>query len=375
MPIAKTFAALTDQKGVLGLASMLLSAHSEQLSMAKISAALPTHMKAVVLKDYDGTLQSLAAADFSVPRLRSGQVLIKLAATSIGPADLMFLKGQYGIIKPLPVVPGFEGSGTVIASGGGLMGRGMIGKRVACLAPEDSHGTWAEYMVTSADVCIPLFKHISFEQGAYLTINPMTACALVEIARTRGHLAFVQTAAASALGVMIARLAKRFQLTGIHIVRRPEQVQKLKSLGCEQVFDSNDASFQKRLAEACNKFKATIAFDAVGGELTRRLALAMPPKSRIVVFGALADEPLQIDSKDFFFRDKKLEGFWLSRWIKRKGILQKLLLSSRVQKLLSNELQTRIQARFPLEDIFSAIDLYNKQPTEGKVLLLANFKN
>src|SRR6516225_4681459 len=143
MPIAKTFAALTDQKGVLGLASMLLSAHSEQLSMAKISAALPTHMKAVVLKDYDGTLQSLAAADFSVPRLRSGQVLIKLAATSIGPADLMFLKGQYGIIKPLPVVPGFEGSGTVIASGGGWLGWGLVGKPVACLALEDGHGTWA----------------------------------------------------------------------------------------------------------------------------------------------------------------------------------------------------------------------------------------
>jgi NADPH:quinone reductase-like Zn-dependent oxidoreductase len=326
-------------------------------------------MKAVVLKDYDGTTQSLAAVHFSVPRLRSGQALIKLAATSIGPADLMFLKGQYGITKPLPVVPGFEGSGTVIASGG-WMGRWLVGKRVACLAPEDGYGTWAEYMVTSTDLCIPLSKHLSFEQGAYLTINPMTAFALVGIARTGGHLAFAQTAAASTLGLMIARLAKRFQLTGIHIVRRPEQAQKLKSLGCEHVFDSNDASFQMRLAEACNKFKASIAFDAVGGELTRRLALAMPPESRIVVFGALADEPLRIDSKDFFFRDKKLEGFWLSRWIKKKGFLQKLLLAYQVQKLLSNDLQTRVQARFPLEDILSAIDLYEKQRTEGKVLLV-----
>jgi NADPH:quinone reductase-like Zn-dependent oxidoreductase len=332
-------------------------------------------MKAVVLKDYDGTPQSLVAADLSLPPLSPGQVLIKLAATSIGPADLMFLRGQYGFTKPLPVVPGFEGSGTVVASGGGLMGRGLIGRRVACLVVEDGDGTWAEYMVTSTDLCIPLSKGISFEQGAYLAINPMTALALVEMARTGGHLAFVQTAAASTLGLMIARLAKRLQLTGIQIVRSSEQAQKLKSLGSEHVFDSNDASFQKRLAEACNKFKATIAFDAVGGELTRRVALAMPPESRIVIFGALADEPFQIDSKDFFFRDKKLEGFWLSRWIKRKGFLQRLLLAYKIQKLLPSELQTRIQARFPLEDIFSAIDLYNKQPTEGKVLLLANFKN
>jgi NADPH:quinone reductase-like Zn-dependent oxidoreductase len=108
----------------------------------------------------------------------------------------------------------------------------------------------------------------------------------------------------------------------------------------------------------------------VGGELTRRLALAMPPESRIVVYGALADEPYQIDSKDFFFRDKKLEGFWLSRWIKRKGFLQKLLLANQVQKLLSNELQTHVQARFQLEDILSAINIYEKQRTEGKVLLV-----
>jgi NADPH:quinone reductase-like Zn-dependent oxidoreductase len=332
-------------------------------------------MKAVVLRDYEGTPQSLAAVDFSIPRLKFGQVLIKMAATSIGPADLMFLKGEYGITKPLPVVPGFEGSGTVIASGGGWMGRWLVGKRVACLAPEDGHGTWAEYMVTPTDICIPLLKSTSLEQGAYLTINPMTALALVEIARTGGHLAFVQTAAASTLGLMIARLAKRFQLTGIHIVRRPEQVQKLNSLGCEHVFDSNDASFQKRLAEACNKFKASIAFDAVGGELTRRLALAMPPESRIVVYGALADEPLQIDSKDFFFRDKKLEGFWLSRWIKTKVFLQKLLLTYQIQKLLSNQLQTRVQARYPLEDILSAIDLYEKQRTEGKVLLVSHLES
>src|SRR5437773_7533475 len=121
-----------------------------------------THMKAVVLKDNDGT-RSLTVADLPVPSLRSGEVLIKLAAASIGPADLMFLKGEYGITKPLPVVPGFEGSGTVIASGGGWMGRWLVGKRVACLAPEDGHGTWAEYMITSTDICIPLFKHISLE--------------------------------------------------------------------------------------------------------------------------------------------------------------------------------------------------------------------
>ena len=89
-----------------------------------------------------------------------------------------------------------------------------------------------------------------------------------------------------------------------------------------------------------------------------------------MVYGALAGEPCQIDSADLLFHDAKLEGFWLSQWIKRKGFLQKLLLANQVQKLLSNELRTHVQARLPLEDILSAIDLYEKQRTEGKVLLV-----
>ena len=93
----------------------------------------------------------------------------------------------------------------------------------------------------------------------------------------------------------------------------------------------------------------------------------MPPKSRIVIFGALADEPFQIDSKNFFFRDKKLEGFWLSRRIKGKGFFAKLLLAGRVQKLLGTELQTHVQARFPLEDIIPAIERYTERRTEGKI--------
>jgi NADPH:quinone reductase-like Zn-dependent oxidoreductase len=250
------------------------------------------------------------------------------------------------------------------------MGRWLVGKRVACLAREDGNGPWAEYMVASTDTCIPLVKTISFEQAACLTVNPMTANALLEIARRGGHSAFVQTAAASALGSMVGRLANRLRLPGIHVVRRPEQVRKLEEMGFENVVDSSDGSFRERLAEICRRLKATIAFDAVGGELTRHLAAAMPPRSRIIVFGKLAEQPCQIDTADLMFRDQSLEGFWLSRWIKNKGFFQKLQLANRIQRFLPNELQTRIQAQFPLEDIQAAITLYEKQRTEGKVLLV-----
>lgn len=333
------------------------------------STPIPTGMKAIVLKDYNATPESLALLELPVPRLKSGQVLVKMAASPINPSDLTFMKGEYGITKPVPVVPGFEGSGTVVASGGGWRARWLVGKRVACRAPEDGDGTWAEYMAADAGCCIPLFENIPFEQGACLIVNPMTACALIEMARDGGHTTFIQTAAASALGLMIARLGMRFKMTGIHVVRRPEQVKALKEIGCYYVYDLNDPLFNERLGEACYKFKARIAFDAVGGELTQRLALAMPPGSRVVVYGSLSGDSCQISPRDLIFQQEKVEGFWLSEWIKSKTLLQKWNFARMIQKRLPTELFSKIQAQYPLAKFTEAIELYKKQRSSGKVLL------
>ncbi|MCS7190092.1 MAG: alcohol dehydrogenase catalytic domain-containing protein, partial [Fimbriimonadales bacterium] len=181
---------------------------------------IPETMQAAVLHAYDGAPESLRVETRPVPKPQQGQVLVKLAAAPINPSDLMFLKGLYGVLKPLPVVPGWEGAGRVVATGDDWLSRRLLGKRVACAAPNRHDGTWAEYMLTSATRCIPLIDSVSDEQGAMLIVNPLTAWALVDIARKEGRRAFVQTAAASALGRMILRLSQHFGLEGVHIVRR-----------------------------------------------------------------------------------------------------------------------------------------------------------
>ena len=93
--------------------------------------AVPTRMRALVLEEYDGRPQVIERA---VPRPKAGEVLVRIAATPINPSDWAFLNGWYGIPKPLPVVPGFEGSGIVVASGSGLMPRWLRGRRVALIS-------------------------------------------------------------------------------------------------------------------------------------------------------------------------------------------------------------------------------------------------
>lgn len=332
----------------------------------------PTTMRAVQLRSYDGKPESISVAELPVPRPGPGQVLVRIAASPINPSDLMFVRGLYGFKKPLPAVPGFEGSGTVVEAGSGLLPWFLKGRRVACAAadPNIAGGLWAEYLVTSAHACVPLRKEVEMEQGATMLVNPLTAWALVDEARRGRHRAAVQTAAASALGRMIVRLGQRFSLPLINVVRRPEQVTLLRQMGAEHVLNSADPGFDAGLRELCRKLGATIGFDAVAGEMSARVLRAQPPGSRLLVYGALSLGASQADPGSLIFEGKRLEGFWLSAWLRQGSRLGQFRTARRVQKLLAHELKTEISARFPLEQAARALEQYAGNMTGGKVLFL-----
>src|SRR5512143_3749985 len=103
-----------------------------------MSTAIPKSKQAVLLERAGG---SPTVGRLPTPVPGPGQVLVRMAATTINPSDLGFLQGSYGFQKPFPVVPGFEGSGIVVAAGSGLLPHLLLGRRVACSAA--SGEAWA----------------------------------------------------------------------------------------------------------------------------------------------------------------------------------------------------------------------------------------
>ena len=334
--------------------------------------AIPDSMRAVQLTAYDGRPESIAIVEMPVSRPGPGEVLVRVFASPINPSDLVFIRGLYGFKKPLPAIPGFEGSGTVVEAGAGMMPHLLKGRRVACAAadPKVRGGTWAEYAVTPAQFCIPLRKDVDLEQGAASLINPMTAWGLMHEARRGRHRAVVQTAAASTLGRMIVRLGKRFSLPVINVVRRAEQLGLLRGLGAEYVVNSSEPEFDKRLRELCHRLGATIGFDAVAGEMSARVLRAQPRGSRLLVYGALSLQASQADPATLIFEGKRLEGFSLDAWLRSRTLLGRLRLARKIQELLRSDLKTHFHSTVPLQEAGRALQRYAANMTAGKVLLV-----
>lgn len=347
----------------------------DQESELVMLESIPRQMRGVVISDYHAELtdaiDGLSVGELPVPTPGRGQVLVRIEAAPCNPSDLMLLLGKYGQLKTLPSVPGWEGAGTVVASGGGLLAGWLRGKRVACAVQEDRHGTWAEYMVAKAMQCIPLKKDIRFEQGACLIINPLTAMGLLDTARRGGHAAAVHTAGASQLGRMLIAMAARDNYPLVNLVRREEQVELLQSLGATHVFNSSDEDFAEQLQEITRRLGATAVFEAVGGDLTGTVFNALPRGTKVFVYGALSEEPCgNLDPVELIFHDKTVTGFYLGEWLQRRGTLGILRAAGRVQRMiLDGVIETKFQRKVSLNDVRDGLHQYVENMTDGKLLI------
>jgi NADPH:quinone reductase len=329
---------------------------------------LPETMKALEITEYSGESSSFRFIEKQVPKLKEGQALIKIHACSINPSDLMFLRGLYGIKKKLPVVPGFEGSGTVVGLGSATSSL-KLGDRVACVAGYMGDGTFAEYMATDISNCIPLLDSVSLEEGAMFFVNPLTSYALLELAKSKNSTGVVQTASGSALGKMIIRLAKGRNLPLLNIVRREDQIEQVKAEGAEYVLNSSSANFDKEFIKLSRKLKINYFIDAVGGEVATKIFHLSPAETNMVSYGNLSEEALNLQPGVFIFQKKTIEGFWLSFWINSLSPEVFSAHSKEAQLLLKSYFKSDVNKRFKLESGFEAIEYYKNNMSAGKILI------
>ena len=318
----------------------------------------------------DNASKFVTLDDLEEPQPKSGEVKIRVRLASVNPSDEMFIQGLYGQPRVAGNSAGFEGVGEVVASGGGLMGGWLKGKRVAFVAKPGRPGSWGEYAIADAATCIPLKEGVSDVDGAAMIVNPLTALAMFDLVKQEGTKSFILSAGASQLCKLMIGAARQEGYAPIAIVRRDSQIEPLLELGAAHVLNSESDGFIKEFAALSRAEKPRIFLDAVSNQLSAEIFDKMPNRGRWIIYGKLDEElPTILQPGQMIFQSKRIEGFWLTQWMRRTVLLKKLsVIRSAQKRFASGEWKTDVTAIIPLSEAMDRLPEELAKPN-GKVFI------
>ena len=331
-------------------------------------------MRALVCKSWGEPSESLEIQTLPDPKAGWMQVVVKMIASPINPSDLLTIRNQYGRQPALPFVPGFEGVGRVVSGGGLLSGGGplawrVMGKRVAVIAADG--GAWADHCVIPAIRAIPLPDSIPTDQAASFFVNPATAWAMVRnVLGVRPGDLLIQSAAAGAVGQMILGLSKHLGFGVIHVVRREDQAAQLRQMGAREVIVGQGEELVPMIKKMVGSRTCRFGLDAIGGETGSAILKSLGRHGILLSYGRLSGQPIPVEPGTLLDGMKRIQGFWLSEWMKDQNKLTLWRLFGRLTKLISSGvIQTPPGPVFSMENHKQAVEEAAKAGKTGKVLL------
>jgi trans-2-enoyl-CoA reductase len=299
------------------------------------------------------------------PAAGPGEVLVRMLAAPINPADLNLIEGTYGIQAELPGCSGTEGCGEVEqsdAAGFAPGDRVILLRRIA---------SWASHVVVPAADLLKIPAELDPLQAAMLKVNPATAWLLLrEFAQLRPGDAIIQNVANSGVGRCVIQLARELGVRTVSFARRPEIFDELRQLGGDHIF-SDDADGHAGAKDVLGGANAVLAFNAVGGESALRLMKLLAPGGTHITYGAMARKPLTVPNGLLIFRDIRVRGFWVSRWIDAAAHTDLARLCGELaQRMVAGNLLQPVDSTYSLQDVRAALKRLEAPDRNGKVLLV-----
>ncbi|MCR9140007.1 MAG: zinc-dependent alcohol dehydrogenase family protein [Alphaproteobacteria bacterium] len=298
----------------------------------------------------------------------AGEVRVKIIATPIHPANLLQITGQYASAPQLPSVPGGEGIAEVIEVGDGV-DHIKPGQNVLIAG---AGGTWRDEMTAPAAAFIPAPPG-DVEQLSMLAVNPLTAHLLLTTFRElKAGDWIIQSAANSAVGEMVIQLAAQRGIRTVNVVRREILVPGLRALGGDVVL-TDGPDLADRVKEATDGAPIVLAFDSVAGETFERLVGTLAYGATIVSYGVLSGQPPQLNLASVIANDVHVRGFWLAKWYETAGPDERQsAFGGLIPLIAGGRIKTRIDSRYPLEEIREAVTRASENGRDGKVILTPN---
>jgi NADPH:quinone reductase-like Zn-dependent oxidoreductase len=267
-------------------------------------------MKALMFDKLGRLEEALELKEVEIPRPGPGQVLVKVMASPINPSDFMYARGNYRLKPQLPAVAGLEGSGLVVATGTELASI-RPGTHVAFRA----RGVWAEYCLVEADRLYPIASKLSFVASGQLTLNALTAYALLDELGLQPGDTLLLNAAGSSVAFLLMQLALQRQIRIIALVSPGTDTGYFPQHDDLKVLSTDTPELAQAVLAASGTREGMRGFlDAVGGPALSELLPAMAPFGKIISYGNLSNDIAAISTSQIIYRNLSLTGFGIDQW-------------------------------------------------------------
>ncbi|MFZ0687910.1 MAG: NADP-dependent oxidoreductase [Terriglobales bacterium] len=223
-------------------------------------------MKAIVVHQYGGP-EVLKFEEYPDPVAGPGEVLVRVAATSVNPIDYKRRAGLTKDFYPInfPGVMGVDIAGTVVTVGPGVEGFAR-GDQVFAMAAN----TYAELCVVKAAILAKVPKGLDLTQAAALPLVTTTGNQLISATGVKSGQTVLVAGAAGSVGRSAVFTAKQRGATVIAGVLKT-QLDEAKTIGADRVLPTDDDNAIAHLS------MLDVVADTVNGKTAEKLVGKVKP--------------------------------------------------------------------------------------------------
>jgi NADPH:quinone reductase-like Zn-dependent oxidoreductase len=243
-----------------------------------------------------------------------GQLQVQVSAFPIHPGDLLAVSTPLTASGEL--IAGIEGTGVVTEVGAEVTGFSP-GSRVSFFPHS---GAWRQVVNVDAAIAVPVPDSVPDEVAAQMLCNPITALMLRRAAQQHFSVGFdgvvLNNAAASSVGRLFTAIAEHHQITTIGIVRSDQRAQELRDrFRTVPVVSTANPGWVEQVRTAAADRPIPVALDPVGGIMASDLLSALSPGGTLIVYGALAQEPIPLHAASVLYSALAIRGLTVNRWL------------------------------------------------------------
>ena len=239
-------------------------------------------MKAVLISEF-GTAEVLRIGEAEKPSPGDGQVLIRVAATSVNRPDIVQREGNYPPPTGDSEILGLEVAGTIVEINQQVSGW-SVGDRVMTLV---GGGGYAEFALAYADHLLPIPESMSFEEAACVCETYITAYLNVfMIGGLQDGDSVLLHGGGGGVNTAALQLCKALAPNARVIVTASAgKVDRVLALGADRVIDYQAQDFAEEIRSYTNKQGVQVILDHIGAAYLAANMKSLAVGGRLVIIG------------------------------------------------------------------------------------------